>query len=51
MDKVKNYLANLKRWDHALGRLSFDSQGDRELAYVVYQAKNGKLEEIKKYKP
>lgn len=51
IDKVRNYFSELKNWEHTLGKLSFDNQGDRVPSYVVYQVKNGELEEIKKYSP
>ncbi|MDD5043811.1 MAG: ABC transporter substrate-binding protein [Patescibacteria group bacterium] len=49
--KIKNYLVNLKKWEQALGSLSFDEAGNRLSSYAVYVIKDGKLESVKVFKP
>lgn len=51
LEGMKDYLLNLKKWPHALGSLTFDSEGNRVLPYVVYQLKDGALTEVSRMTP
>jgi len=51
VDAVKGYLYQVKNWEHALGSLTLDSNGDPITDYVIERVKAGALEKIEVFKP
>lgn len=50
--KLRDYLYGLKDWQHALGTLNFDRNGDPTgIPYSVKQVENGALKELEIYRP
>jgi branched-chain amino acid transport system substrate-binding protein len=43
-EEVKNWLYTVKDWEHALGMLAFDENGDRLAEYQVFEIKSGKIQ-------
>lgn len=50
-EKIRNYFLSLKEWDGALGKLTFDAQGDPLSAYAVKKVDGGKLVDVEIYNP
>jgi len=50
-DAVKTFLYGVKNWEHALGSLSFDVNGDPLTDYAIQKVKDGKLEQVQIFKP
>ncbi len=45
-DAVKGYLYTIKDWEQALGRLTFDQNGDPITDYIIERVKDGALEKV-----
>ncbi len=50
-DAVKGFLYGVKNWQHALGSLSFDVNGDPLTDYAIQRVKDGVLEQVEIFKP
>lgn len=51
-EKIRDYFYGLKDWKHALGTLTFDSNGDPVgLPYSVKQVTGGELKELEVFRP
>jgi len=44
--KVRNYISRARNWEHALGKLTFDENGDRLVKFGVWRVESGKLKEV-----
>jgi branched-chain amino acid transport system substrate-binding protein len=49
--KVRDYLYQISNWQHALGSLTFDQNGDPLSVYAIKKVKDGTLEQIDVVKP
>ncbi|MBI4281597.1 ABC transporter substrate-binding protein [Candidatus Uhrbacteria bacterium] len=50
-EKIRDYFLSLKGWEGALGRLTFDGNGDPLSSYAVKKVESGKLVDVEIYNP
>lgn len=50
-EKIRDYFLSLKGWEGALGRLTFDQNGDPLSSYAVKKVEGGKLVDVEIYNP
>ncbi len=50
-EKIRDYFLSLKDWEGALGRLTFDGNGDPLSSYAVKKVEGGKLVDVEIYHP
>lgn len=49
--KIRDYFLGLKGWEGALGKLTFDANGDPLSAYAMKKVEGGKLVDVEIYNP
>ncbi len=50
-EKIRDYFLGLKGWEGALGKLTFDANGDPLSAYAVKKVEKGNLIDVEVYNP